>query len=434
MRNLPLRVLALCAAVLGKADAISNPSLANKAWKQRRKGILLGPGLPLDIPVARVSYFLGSDGSMQDGRKNAQAHTHTSTFSLVSDIWNLSEDAYSTRVLAAGAVDMLTRWARRGRPIPTSILESATTPAAIGKGLYETLKETLNTTKTLAALAADKDTQTCLPTSRQSLCPGSRNLGQPKAELVVSAYDSDVSWLANVEMPVTVYVHNRTAHRSHCVSNGARCVSNATGLSERLQKASESQHRLQARSWSRPNLQPIRFVDVPNVGDEALAYFSFIITRYDSLPDFVFFAHDHQCAWHATHDMGAVLKRTLPCIAKSKVGYMNLNDGPADKGFQEPECYYTFPGAQRQGSEITEAQAADHRGLELPRVWDELFKPFLGDMPIRYCMDCCAQFAVSRERLKSHTLDFYRRQLAAVKAGKTSFEYFWRMLFVANFD
>ncbi|CAD6585711.1 MAG: hypothetical protein ASARMPREDX12_002099 [Alectoria sarmentosa] len=42
-----------------------------------------------------------------------------------------------------------------------------------------------------------------------------------------------------------------------------------------------------------------------NVGNEAMRYLSFLIDRYDSLPDIIAFRHGHENSWHQTFDSAA---------------------------------------------------------------------------------------------------------------------------------
>mmetsp|Transcript_10557 Transcript_10557/g.17259 ORF Transcript_10557/g.17259 Transcript_10557/m.17259 type:complete len:504 (+) Transcript_10557:58-1569(+) len=241
--------------------------------------------------------------------------------------------------------------------------------------------------------------------------------------LVVSAFDSKIAWLADVHMPMTIYVHNRSAKRGRCISNGQGCVAEETPA--KLHEAAESQRQLLAKSKNRAKEQQIQIFDVPNIGDEALAFLMHIVGHYDLLPDYVFFTHDHQCAWHSKFDMAAILARAQLCVPANDIGYMTLNDPDLYNG--QPSCFSTSSGEQ-DAKHIFSGQAQTIR-----RMWPVLFESEFGRLPPKFCMDCCAQFVVSRERIRSHPLDFYKRALNAVKAGRTSFEYFWRTLFVPHF-
>ncbi|CAK0800502.1 unnamed protein product, partial [Prorocentrum cordatum] len=116
-------------------------------------------------------------------------------------------------------------------------------------------------------------------------------------ELVVSTWADDLAWLGELDVPTTVYVHNRSATRqtlAHCFSESGECFKHPTG---KLKAAEEAQRQLAASSALRAN--EIRFVDIPNFGDEALAYLTHIVDNYDRLPEAVVFLHGHESAWHA---------------------------------------------------------------------------------------------------------------------------------------
>jgi hypothetical protein len=238
------------------------------------------------------------------------------------------------------------------------------------------------------------------------------------AHLVVSAFDSKINWLSHVKMPMTIYVHNRSADRGRCISNGQKCVAKETPA--KLREAAESQRQLLVHNKKRAQDQQIQFFDVPNIGDEALGYLMHIVGNWEHLPDLVFFTHDHQCSWHSKFDMAAILNRARQCMRGSGVGYMTLNDPDLYGG--QPECFSTHPKHDFSGEAET-----------IRRLWPVLFESEFGRLPPTFCMDCCAQFVVSRELIRSHPLDFYKRALNAVKTGRTSFEYFWRTLFVPHF-
>merc|ERR1719221_646271 len=63
--------------------------------------------------------------------------------------------------------------------------------------------------------------------------------------------------------------------------------------------------------------------------------------------------------------------------------------------------------------------------------WNDTFAAEMGpDLPSRVCVNCCAQFVVSRERLQRYSHGFYKHLRHLVHEGRTSMEREWRMLFV----
>mmetsp|Transcript_99452 Transcript_99452/g.190994 ORF Transcript_99452/g.190994 Transcript_99452/m.190994 type:complete len:445 (-) Transcript_99452:100-1434(-) len=273
---------------------------------------------------------------------------------------------------------------------------------------------------------------------------GDRNKSdiETEVELVVSTYDEDLGWLSAVTDPITVYVHNRSRNgmRTHTVgwavlvSSGQdgsgnsskpdveklaraealpkRPVNNPSGHEEiqiKLARAEASQKELKRKNKARPH--PIKFIDIPNIGDEALPFLTHIVKHFDNLSLTTLFLHGHRCSWHSFFDMEDQIQKIRKCMPSA--GYINLNS--EWRAF----CYPT--------------DSAHPRVWMLRHLWPTLFVDEFGALPENWCMDCCAQFAVSRDVLHSHDKAFYQRLLAAVTHGETTMEYFWRMLFVPGF-
>mmetsp|Transcript_65162 Transcript_65162/g.113840 ORF Transcript_65162/g.113840 Transcript_65162/m.113840 type:complete len:401 (-) Transcript_65162:7-1209(-) len=224
-----------------------------------------------------------------------------------------------------------------------------------------------------------------------------------KAEVVVSTYMEDLSWLRDLDwLKVYVYVHNRATGSSHAVTSSAP------------NDAARSEEELKTRNGDRA--YPITFVDIPNIGDEAKAYLTYIMDNYDRLPDVVFFVHGHRCSWHAKINMDSTIQEMTRCISHGAFNqsYVSLNTWLAT------ECY--------------DLSTKDHKNQRVSHVqtyWSSLIST---PLPRRFCMDCCAQFAVSRDAIRSHPQAFYKNLLDAVDDGKTSLEYFWRSIFRQDFQ
>ena len=64
-------------------------------------------------------------------------------------------------------------------------------------------------------------------------------------------------------------------------------------------------------------------LNVPvNKGNEASVYLKYIIDYYDDLPDFTFFIHDEEYAWHHS---GSIIDKYDEAM-KSNLMYYNIND------------------------------------------------------------------------------------------------------------
>lgn len=68
---------------------------------------------------------------------------------------------------------------------------------------------------------------------------------------------------------------------------------------------------------------PTNRYNVPvNKGQEASVYLKYIVDYYDQLPDYTFFIHDEEYAWHHS---GSIIDKYQEAIASNKK-YYNIND------------------------------------------------------------------------------------------------------------
>ena len=155
-----------------------------------------------------------------------------------------------------------------------------------------------------------------------------------------------------------------------------------------------------------------------NKGHEAMAYLTYVIDHYNSLPAVITFLHSHRNgfwgAWHTDsrlHDnVDSMRKLQLEHVHQE--GYVNLRCN------WSPGCDF----GDRLNTHVT------------PEIWDQLF----GDTPFpgKVGAACCAQFAVSREqvlRRPKSDYDRYRQWLLDTEltdrlSGRV-FEYSWQVIF-----
>ena len=164
-----------------------------------------------------------------------------------------------------------------------------------------------------------------------------------------------------------------------------------------------------------------------NKGHEAMVYLTYILEHYDSpnLPDVNIFMHPHQIAWHnpelLNHDSAETLKR----LSNERVvrhGYMNI------RCHWDPGC----PERIHPGNSYKDTMKREE--IALARAWAEMFPE--DPIPEVIAAPCCAQFAVSRERLRSipkYKFQRYRDWLVRTKetdwiSGRV-FEYLWHKIF-----
>jgi len=164
-----------------------------------------------------------------------------------------------------------------------------------------------------------------------------------------------------------------------------------------------------------------------------MPYLTYIITHYDALPDVTLFMHAHQYTWH-NNDLlasdSALIVRHMNPAKVLRDGYVNL------RCHHDPGC----PTHLRPAS-VTEETADINRPEELyvAQAWRELFPGT--EVPEVLSQPCCAQFALSRERLRSVPLSEYVRHrnwivnthLDDAVAGRV-WEYVWQYLWTGQWE
>lgn len=163
-----------------------------------------------------------------------------------------------------------------------------------------------------------------------------------------------------------------------------------------------------------PKIQRSSLCDLEgkNNGREATSFLKFIIDNYHDLPAHIAFLHGHEEAWHQHYPLSQVLE----CADYKHHGYISLNDEFIDDR-KYPE---------------------NKTMVRIHELWKRHFEPFLHIPAPGYVLhDCCAQFIVSRERIRKHSVDAYRHWynmfLEETKDGgyelSVVFEYIWHIIF-----
>ena len=160
-----------------------------------------------------------------------------------------------------------------------------------------------------------------------------------------------------------------------------------------------------------------------NKGHEAMAYLSYIIDKYDTLPSTLAFIHPHRdgflSAWHTDtpyHDnVDALNSLQLPFVQSN--GYVNLRCN------WNPGCLE----AHRENAHVTS------------EVWHEVFRGTTTEdshFPIQVGAGCCAQFAVSKSQVRQRPLEDYKHfrdwiigtEESDAKSGRVM-EFLWHVIF-----
>lgn len=164
-----------------------------------------------------------------------------------------------------------------------------------------------------------------------------------------------------------------------------------------------------------------------NKGHEAMVYLTYLIDHYDdpNMADVTIFMHPHQLAWHTpellNHDAAEALKR-LSSERVVREGYMNL------RCHWDPGC----PERLHPGKSWTDNLKREE--VALAAAWAELFV----DDPIPEAIGapCCAQFAVSRERIRAiPKKNYVKYRDWLMRTDETDwisgrvFEYLWHKIF-----
>ena len=128
-----------------------------------------------------------------------------------------------------------------------------------------------------------------------------------------------------------------------------------------------------------------------NKGHEVMPYLTYIITRYCDLPGVTFFIHAHAVTWHNNDLLGSSAAQIVRALSPPKVvrdGYFNL------RCHQEPGCPHHIYPFKEDNDAVNKPEIDIFR-----RSWEELFPG--EEVPKVVSQPCCAQLALSRERIRA---------------------------------
>ncbi|KAL8822452.1 MAG: hypothetical protein Q9191_006811 [Dirinaria sp. TL-2023a] len=170
-----------------------------------------------------------------------------------------------------------------------------------------------------------------------------------------------------------------------------------------------------------------------NKGHESMAYLSYIIDNYASLPSTLAFIHSHASGFLTAWHTDTPLHSNIAALSTLRIAFVQEN------GYVNLRCNWN-PGcvpAHRVNKHVT------------PQVWGEVFAnvsaPLLlqrkgeeegREVPEQVAAACCAQFAVSRDRvLKRPRSDYVALRKWVVETGKSDaqsgrvMEFLWHVVF-----
>ncbi|PVI00696.1 hypothetical protein DM02DRAFT_671803 [Periconia macrospinosa] len=166
-----------------------------------------------------------------------------------------------------------------------------------------------------------------------------------------------------------------------------------------------------------------------NKGNEAMVYLTYLIDHYDELADTTIFIHAHSITYHNNILLDLSTPATIKRLQDDRVwrqGFMNL------RCHFEPGCPGVYLNRTITGDQDKSSDGALNRDL-----FKELFPGH--KIPPVLSEPCCAQFAVSRERVRDNpkkTYEHLREWLLATPLNDADsgrvFEYIWQYLFTRN--
>ena len=161
-----------------------------------------------------------------------------------------------------------------------------------------------------------------------------------------------------------------------------------------------------------------------NKGNEASAYLTYLITHYHNLPEYMVFLHARRYQWHNDDPM----YDHVPLLQNLRLQHV------ADVGYASLRCNWN-PGC-KVGLRPDEAVEDGLFGIQ-SGYWDAFAELFPGaEVPREVGHPCCAQFAVSRERVREKPVRHYEKVRQWVwesdmhpgRSGRIM-EYMWHVVF-----
>ncbi|KAI1880123.1 hypothetical protein JX265_001744 [Neoarthrinium moseri] len=159
-----------------------------------------------------------------------------------------------------------------------------------------------------------------------------------------------------------------------------------------------------------------------NRGNEAMVYLTYIIDHYETLPDVVFFHHDHYQAWHQPFD--AIFE-----VSNLRASYV------LEKGYVSPRCLSGCENIIQLADDAVDIGEIHlvPRDMQLRTFLTE-FSNDTASIPDKIAAPCCAQFAASRDAIRQRSLLWWNRMrqwlidtsLTSYNSGRL-LEYTWHI-------
>jgi len=165
-----------------------------------------------------------------------------------------------------------------------------------------------------------------------------------------------------------------------------------------------------------------------NKGHEVMVYLSYIIDHYHNLSDVNIFMHSHRYGWHNNELLDNDAVQMISRLSAERVqreGFVNM------RCHWDPGCpSWMHPGTLEEDINKQEETM-------LAKSWSEIFP--LDPIPHILAQPCCAQFAISRDRIQGLPLARYvfyrdwllRTSLSDYISGRV-WEYVWQFVFTGK--
>ncbi|KAI0203350.1 hypothetical protein F4808DRAFT_458113 [Astrocystis sublimbata] len=170
-----------------------------------------------------------------------------------------------------------------------------------------------------------------------------------------------------------------------------------------------------------------------NKGREAMVYLTYMIDRYDSLPQNILFVHASRFAWHNDDpDYDA-----LPPLRRFRLSYLRA------QGYVNLRCVWVIgcPGEIRPALDEAKREEVlkdETQKLQAKHIYKEAFMEILPEVavPDVVAVSCCSQFGVTRDTIRSRPKADYVRYrdwllntpLDDALNGRV-FEFAWHIIF-----
>lgn len=128
-----------------------------------------------------------------------------------------------------------------------------------------------------------------------------------------------------------------------------------------------------------------QFTTLPNIGREAHTYLHYIVTNYDSLPDYVFFSEGN-------------------CLSNRLLG----EEESIDNLYNEIKSYKGYPRVKPMGVKVVETLESIPGTYTVNKNVVNVYKKLFNEEKTKFVFHIGGQLIVPRSRIKFHSYNFYK--------------------------